>query len=254
MAGDKLEPPSANAQTSLTPLYPDTQNETARNLTKVERAAVLQRVKQLVLDLKTRVSMIQFTDYHVLSIPSDLSTYSIGCPASRSFPLSCLQQRFDPSAVASEKTCQDISKFLPASLAHKDERDEVLEILRNLMTTSFDLLHECFIKGGSRDDLKRPNWLFARGKDDQGTAMESLLASTFWALFVSSLILSSADQNLNFVVSPDLHGLIGQLRRAAGQDTYSRYILPVHLILTSLKHRPILRFSRRHCSSSIFHL
>ena len=89
--------------------------------------------------------------------------------------------------MASEKTCKAISKLLPACLDHKDEKDEAFEILRTLMIASFNLLKECSIKGGSRDDLKRPNWVFAKGKDEQGRAMESLLSNCFWAVMVSPL-------------------------------------------------------------------
>lgn len=52
-----MQLPTVVSHTILTPPYPDTQNETARNLTKEDRAAVLQRVNALVLDLKTRVSL-----------------------------------------------------------------------------------------------------------------------------------------------------------------------------------------------------
>lgn len=89
--------------------------------------------------------------------------------------------------MASEKTCKAISKLLPACLDHKEERDRAFEILRTLMISSFDLLKECFIKGGSRNDLKRPNWVFAKDQDEQGRAMENLLSNCFWAVMVSPL-------------------------------------------------------------------
>lgn len=43
-------------QIQLTPLFPDTQNETARNLSKEDRAALMARLKQLLHAIKTGVS------------------------------------------------------------------------------------------------------------------------------------------------------------------------------------------------------
>lgn len=53
------------------------------------------------------------------------------------------------------------------------------------MITSFSQLKECFIKGGSRDDLKRPHWVFANGKSDAGKALDSIFLHTLWAIMVS---------------------------------------------------------------------
>lgn len=182
-------PSDDTAPTTLTPLYPDTQNETARNLTKSERLAVMQRIQELVLQLNTRVRYAYEPSMdRILTSTSTLtpflSTFSLYFPSSTDFPK---QQRFDPSTVASEKTCMDVSKLLPASLDHEDERDEALETLRNLMSTSFDMLNECFNKGGSRDDLKRPNWAPAKGRQEQSVAMAKLLSHCLWALFVSPI-------------------------------------------------------------------
>lgn len=52
------------------------------------------------------------------------------------------------------------------------------------MTTSFDMLNECFIKGGSRDSLKRPNWAVVRDQKELESAMKSLLSNCLWALTV----------------------------------------------------------------------
>lgn len=175
-------PSNDSAPTALTPLYPDTQNETARNLTKADRMAVMQRVQELILQLKTRVRRA------FMHTSTSILPYSLILTLPLFFAFTPLtfsqQQRFDPSEVASQETCMDISKLLPASLDHEEERDKALETLRNLMTTSFDMLNECFIKGGSRDSLKRPNWAVVRDQKELESAMKSLLSNCLWALTV----------------------------------------------------------------------
>lgn len=78
----------------------------------------------------------------------------------------------------------DISKLLPACFAQQEEKDAAFELLRNLMTASTTLLKECYIPLSSVDELRNPKWLYAKEKEQEGKALQTVFANTIWAISV----------------------------------------------------------------------